>query len=148
MTVLHRIDANTQLICYAGFGHCRGPEFVAAEEETRRDTQRSPGMRILLDIREVEELDVALEDLKCGIDMNARLASQGWELEKTAVLIRKPMDLIMGELYDDMALPQVQLRMAMFMELEPALEWLGLAGTDDVVESLIKDLRSRYRSAS
>lgn len=147
MPVLHRIDASKQLIYYAGFGHCKVMEIAAAEEETRRDPQRSPGMRILIDMRQVEDLDVSLEDLQRGIDLNAQLASQGWELEKTAVLIRKPLDGIMAELYDEMALPHVQLQMAMFLELEPALLWLGLAKERDAVADLIADVRSRYQPA-
>ena len=141
MPVRHCVNSARQLIIYSALGHCTGLELLAAEEETRRDPKRQPGMRILLDLREVKDLDFSLDDLNRGVEMNNQLDASGWELEKTAVVIRSAHDEIAAELYDELTNPNLQLKMATFKTLESALEWLGLAGQRDDVERLIQGLR-------
>ena len=144
MPVAYCFDNERELLLYGGFGHCTGQELVHAEETARGDPRRRTGMRILLDLRAVDELDVALDDLKHGVELNARLAADNWILEKTAVLIRNPHDDIVAELYEELARPVVDLHMGTFTALRPALDWLGLAGQSSVVERLIRDLRSHH----
>lgn len=147
MPVLYTIDTERRLLVYSGFGHCTGVELALAEQESRTDPRRNPGMRILLSLREVQEFDVALEDLQRGIEMNSQLEAAGWELEKTAVLVRNSMDGIMAELYDDLAKPAVQLRMATFEALQAALAWLGIPEEVKGVEGMLRELRSRFASS-
>lgn len=144
MPVLYSIDRDRQFLLYSGFGQCTGEELVRAEAEARRDPRRTPGMRILLNLREIGEFDVSMDDLQRGVEMNSALAAGGWELEKTAVLIRSPMDEIMAEVYDGMAMPDVELKMAIFQTLQPALAWLGMPEHRQDVENLIVDLSSRF----
>ncbi len=147
MACFHHLDGDRHLIVYCGFGHFTGTEMMSAEAETRKDPRRWPGMRILIDLREVAELDFSLEDMQRGIEMNSHLESSGWELEKTAILIRGKDDEIGAGLYEELAVPNVQLKMGTFRTLEPALAWLGLAGDREGIERLIKGLRERFTSS-
>ena len=146
MPVFYHVDSERQLVIYATRGQCTGMELFVAEQEARKDPNRRPGMRILMDLQGAEEFDFSLEDLNRGVEMNSQLESSGWELEKTAVLIRSTHDEISAGLYDDLASPGVQLRMATFKTLEPALAWLGLPGQRDEVERLLEGLRGQPRS--
>jgi len=141
MPVFHCIDKERQLIVYRAIGHCKGMDLATAEAETRKDPNRWPGMRILMDLREAKDLDFSVEDLNRGVEMNSQLESSGWELEKTAVLIASTDHEIAAELYDDLAGPSVQLKMGIFRTLEPALVWLGLGGQCEDVERLIRGMR-------
>ena len=141
MPVFHRIDKDRQLIVYRAIGHCTGLDLATAEAETRKDPNRWPGMRILMDLREAKDLDFSVEDLKNGVEMNSQLESSGWELEKTAVLIASTDHEIAAGLYDDLAGTSVQLKMGLFRAVEPALVWLGLAGQCEDVERLIRGMR-------
>jgi len=101
--VFYHVDSERQLVIYATRGQCTGMELFVAEQEARKDPNRRPGMRILMDLQGAEEFDFSLEDLNRGVEMNSQLESSGWELEKTAVLIRSTHDEISAGLYDDLA---------------------------------------------
>jgi hypothetical protein len=133
MSILYDADASLNLFYFAGFGHCTGAEYAAANAEAHADARRRPGARAILDLSRVTALDVLIEDMRQVVARDADAARAGTlGHAHTVLLARHDNDVMLARLYTamvtltDRQAPCVRLDVA--YTLDDALHLLGLEG--------------------
>lgn len=144
MPVLYHIDPTIHLIYYAGFGHCTGQELLLAESALKQSPLREPLMSILIDLQAVTHLDIDKGDYQQSLEMNLQRLAQGEVLEPTALVIRKPLDATMIDVYTIFVEPDLALKMGSFYTLSAALDWLGLAPHAHAITGIRQALQAQY----
>ena len=144
MPVKYRIIPSTHILYYAGFGHFTSEEGMLAERTSRQDPLREPSMAIIVDGREISELDVSVDGIRRAIAMNRERVAQSEVLEPTAILLGKPFHKLVVNTYARLAEHFVELKMEAFFELPEALEWLGIPQHEQVVLDARNALQAEY----
>ena len=134
--VLYTIDPSLSLLYYVIAGSIELGDLFEYEQIAWRDPLRRPGMKIIIDLTLVWEMNYELADIQRMIGLNANLLAQGLPLERTAAIGRKAYDITAGQIVSDRAQLAVPIDMGVFLTLREAVEWLELGHVYDQIAAI------------
>jgi hypothetical protein len=102
MPINFKIEPALNLLYYMGTGLCTASEFFSAERTAFQNAQRSPEMKIIVDIQ-FGEVDWDLQDLRAVIALNKKLIQESRKLEMTAVVTNNSFFQTLGEAFQLLA---------------------------------------------
>lgn len=140
---IHKIEPSLGLVYGLIFDHFRPQDILLINEVMWQDPLRRPGMRIIIDISLVTEMEYDSTTMQDQIEMNRQFMAQGHELERTALIVRNDFDITFSKIIETRAKVDVPVVMKAFMTLPEAVDWLGLSEAYNQVAAIQQELQHK-----